>query len=499
MGGVFLEVHDLRKSFGGVKALDGVSLALREGEIHCLAGENGCGKSTLIKIISGFYKRDEGEILIGGRKIEAHSPKLAIDLGIQVVYQDLSLFPNLTVAENILFSDQLERKRKLVNWRFIVCEAAAALEKLHVDIDPSDRVGSLPLAKKQLVAIAKALFHEAKLVVLDEPTASLTQKEIDVLFSVIAELKDRGVAILLVSHKLREVIKASQYLTIMRNGQIVTQGNTSDFTEKTISYHMTGRILQGRSEIVKVDRSAAPALRVRDLGKNGCFSGISFDLWPGEILGITGLLGSGRTDVAKAIVGLDSYDSGELIVSGKSVRISSIEDAIANGIGYVPEDRVSEALFHDQSVTRNMMASSLRFYVKDLLGTLDFGKARSMVDGASSQFNIVMHDKDVAIKSLSGGNAQKVVLARWLLANANILVLNGPTVGVDVGSKFEIYLKLQELSRRGLSLVIISDDVPELVQNCHRVIVLHKGAVECELNEEGISEDAIYNLLSSLT
>jgi simple sugar transport system ATP-binding protein len=499
MKDVLVEISEVKKYFGGVKALDGVTLTLHKGEIRCLAGENGCGKSTLIKILSGTYKRDSGRIVIAGSEIDHLTPHSSMQLGIQVVYQDLSLFPNLTVAENILFSDQLDQNRKFVHWRSLFSMAKNALETIKVDIDPQDRIGSLTLAQKQLVAIAKALYHEAKLVILDEPTTSLTNKEIDLLFAVLAELKERDVSILLVSHKLREVLKISETLTIMRNGKIVTDGPTTDFDEKKISYLMTGRELLKRPNVEKIPRVGVPLLEVKGFSKEGAFSQIDFSIWPGEILGITGLLGSGRAEVAKSIVGLEQPDSGELLLSGKPIINRSVEDAVRQGIGYVPEDRLTEGLFHEQSVQDNMIVTSMGLFKTNTLGDLDITKIDTAVDQAALEFNVKMKDKHSSIQSLSGGNAQKVVLARWLLAQVDVLFLNGPTVGVDIGAKFEIYEKIKQLSKDGLSLVIISDDVPELVENCHRILVMHKGCIIKELPEGTITEDRIYEVLGSLS
>ncbi|MDX9809995.1 MAG: sugar ABC transporter ATP-binding protein [Sphaerochaetaceae bacterium] len=494
----FLEIRDIYKHFGGVKALNGVSLTLRKGEIHCLAGENGCGKSTLIKIISGYYHKDSGEIVVEDNNIDPMTPKIAISKGIQVVYQDLSLYPSMTVAENIVLADQIQNKRHIVNWKAVREQARAALSKIAVDTDVDEAVSSLPIAKKQLVSIAKALHQDAKLVILDEPTTSLTEREIDILFTVLRNLADKGMSVLLVSHKLREVLRISTRLTIMRNGLIVTSGATSEFTESSIGKFMTGREVEKKPNAMRFDRQGVPYLQVKNLSKQHCFSNVSMDFYPGEIVGITGLLGSGRSEVARAIVGLERFDSGEVLVEGKPVKLDSIDKAISAGVGYVPEDRISEGLFLEQSVKLNMISSSMQYLIKNKLGTMDFAKIREKVDSTAEQFNIVMKDREVNIKYLSGGNAQKVMLGRWLLANVKLLFLNGPTVGVDIGAKFEIYEKLRVLSEQGMMLVIISDDVPELALNCSRIIVLHKGAVVKELKDEQVTEDSINAALASL-
>jgi len=494
----FLEIKDVYKQFGGVKALNGVSLSLNTGEIHCLAGENGCGKSTLIKIISGYYHKDSGDIIIEGKSIDPVSPKIAISKGIQVVYQDLSLYPALSVAENIVLAEQVRKQRHIVNWNSLKDKAQTALKKIEADINIDETVGSLPIAKKQLVSIAKALYQEAKLVILDEPTTSLTEREIEILFKVLRNLAADGISVLLVSHKLREVLRISTRLTIMRNGEIVISGATGEFTETSIARHMTGRDMGNRPRHTHTDQAACPLLQIRNLCKQGSFANINMKFFHGEIVGITGLLGSGRSEVARSVVGLEKYDSGEILVEGKPVRLDSIEKAISVGLGYVPEDRVSEGLFSDQSVELNMTSSSLANMVRNKLGAMNFEKIHKSVDATAGQFNIVMKNRDINVKYLSGGNAQKVMLGRWLLAQVNLLFLNGPTVGVDIGAKFEIYEKLWNLSEQGMTLVIISDDVPELAMNCGRVIFLHKGSVVRELIQDEVTEDNINTTLASM-
>lgn len=498
MGKPFLELNSICKSFGGVEVLKNVSLTLNEGEIHCLAGENGCGKSTLIKIIAGFYKKDDGEIIVGGEKIESNNPKTAIANGIQVVYQDLPLYPTLSIAENIVLSNHINRSHKLVNWKSVQDEAVKALGNINLHLDVNQKVEELSIVKKQLVSIAKALYHNARLVVLDEPTTALTEKEIGILFDVLKNLASRGMSILLVTHKLREVLTISSRLTIMRNGSIVVSGNTNEFTESSISRYMTGRDVVSNKTSNKIHVDDQPFLSVKSLSKAGVFEDVDMDFHKGEIVGITGLLGSGRSEVVKSIVGLESFDSGDVSVCGKSCRFSSISNAIEAGIGYVTDDRASEGIFADRSVSDNMISASLSDFVKNHLGTMNFDLVDENIEAIRQQFNIVMKDSKMCIKYLSGGNAQKVMLGRWLLANVKLLFLNGPTVGVDIGAKFEIYEKLKELSKQGVILGIISDDVPELVINCDRVFVFHKGRIVRELRGEDVSEDVINTTLSSL-
>lgn len=498
MDAPFLEVHDICKQFGEVKVLKSISLAMRKGEIQCLAGENGCGKSTLIKIISGYYHKDSGDIIIENHKVDSMTSKYAISKGIQVVYQDLSLYPSLSIAENIVLASQIQEKKHFVKWKDVRKQAQEALKKIEVDVDVNQIVSSLPVAKKQLVSIAKALYQDAKLVILDEPTTSLTEREIDILFSVLQNLANKGMSILLVSHKLREVLRISTRLTIMRNGSMVISGETKDFTETSISKYMTGREVEKQSRKIQFSQDEKPFIEIKNLSRQGSFHDVSMSFRPGEIVGITGLLGSGRAEVVKSIIGLETFDSGTLLVDGKPCRFDSISQAIAAKIGYVTDERISEGSFSDQPVRLNMISASLPKFTKNLIGTMDEPLVKKEVASATKQFNIIMKDQEMFIKYLSGGNAQKVMLARWLLANVRILFLNGPTVGVDIGAKFEIYEKLQALSEQGMILAIISDDVPELVINCDRVIVFHKGAIVRELAREEVSEDNINSVLASL-
>ena len=494
----FLEINNVYKSFGGVEVLKGVSLSIQKGEIHCLAGENGCGKSTLIKIISGYYQKDSGELKIEGTPVSTITPRIAMSKGIQVVYQDFSLYPSMTIAENIVLADSLQKKKFLVNWKWVNSEASKALGRIKVDIDVSASVETLSIAKKQLVAIAKALYQEAKLVILDEPTTSLTEKEIDILFTVLKGLSEKGVSILLVSHKLREVLRISSRLSIMRNGVMIVSDDTENFTESSISRYMTGREVERQISSGTEADTSHPFLRVEHISRQGSFDDVSMSFCPGEIVGITGLLGSGRSEVVKSIVGLDSIDSGSVIVDGKECRFHSIDEAIKSGIGYVTDDRMSEGLFPDRSVKLNMISASLGYMVRNLFGQLDFGQISQKVDETAKQFNVVMKDPEMKIKYLSGGNAQKVMLGRWLLSNVRLLFLNGPTVGVDIGAKFDIYEKLKELNKAGMIIVIISDDVPELVLNCDRILIFHNGSIVKEMGRAEITEDAVNSSLASL-
>jgi simple sugar transport system ATP-binding protein len=490
----FLVLQEVDKWFAGVHALNKVSLTINRGEIHCLAGENGSGKSTLIKVIAGVVRPDSGRIVIAGVHRTAPHPIDAIHAGIQVIYQDFSLFPNLTVAENLALNSQLEHGKWLVNWKAVRAIAERALAQIGVEIDLDRRVERLSVADKQLVAIARALLQDARLVILDEPTTALTQREVRRLFEIIKRMQARGIASLFVSHKLREVLEISERITILRNGRKVREGEVAEFDERKIVFHMTGRELS--QERFTFDRTGKRrVLEVSGLSCRDQFRDVSFDLAAGEILGITGLLGSGRTELALSLFGVKPPDRGVVRVDGVEQRIDSIQRAVRAGIAYVPEDRVSEGLFLLQSITRNMSVSMLK-QLRGRGGLIDFRRARELVRSWVKGLAISTPDPELPVQSLSGGNQQRVVLARWLSTRAKVLILNGPTVGVDMGSKADIHAKLKELAGQGLGIVVISDDLPELVQNCNRVLVMEKGRVIGELEGEKISDTSLTLALS---
>lgn len=489
-----LSVKNISKSFVGVQALLDVSMDIKKGEVRCLAGENGCGKSTLIKIISGAYKADEGEIIVGGKSHKKLTPKEAINHGIQVIYQDFSIFPNLTVAENIAMNTLRAENARLVNWRTIRKTAQEAIERVHVNIDLDKVVETLSVADKQLVAICRALTQEAKLIIMDEPTTALTKKEVDALKEVIRRLKKDGISILFVSHKLDEVMEVSDTVTILRNGKHVIDGNIQDFDMTRFAFYMTGREIETTAFDPQM-KDGAELLKVQNLSVKGGFKDVSFTLRRGEILGITGLLGSGRTELALALFGKHSISSGKIFVNGKPAKIHSMQDAIKQGIGYVPEDRLSEGLFLTQSIERNIYVSVINDCTTRM-GSVDNRKIKELVDKMVEELTIKTPNPENLVSTLSGGNQQRVVLAKWLATNPRILILNGPTVGVDIGSKHEIHRILREIADQGIGVIIISDDIPEVMNNCSQILVMKKGrVVERTTNTETTEEVLAAKLL----
>ena len=491
-----LHVKNIKKSFGGVEALRAVDLEVGIGEIHCLAGENGCGKSTLIKIIAGFYEADHGEIELNGQKFSRITPAEAISLGVQVIYQDFSLFPNLTVMENLALNMELMNKRRLINYRRMRSIAAEAIEKIGFSIDMQELVENLSIAQKQLIAICRALLYNARLIIMDEPTSALTKKEVRSLFSVIKKLQAQGIAILFVSHKLDEVFEISEGYTILRNGTNVSTGKTKDLDAKKFAYYMTGREFTDES-YRNPEVSGTPVLGVTGFSLGNVYKDISFNLHSSEILGITGLLSSGRTELVQSIFGVQRPDSGTVMINGTQVKIHKIKDAITLGVGYVPEDRLTEGLFLSQSIGRNIVVSELK-RLSNKAGFLSNEKMRREINSWISELAIVANDYEQYVKTLSGGNQQKVVLARWLANDLKVLVLNGPTVGVDIGSKYDIHALLRRLASKGLGIIIISDDLPELLACCNRIIVMQDGRIVREMQSSQTDESQLSEIVTGV-
>ena len=484
-----LKAVDINKSFAGVHALKNVSLEIMPGEIHCLAGENGCGKSTLIKIISGVYTMDSGYIEFNGKRLTKITPVEAINNGIQVIYQDFAVFPNLTVMENLALNSELASKRKFVNWKRMrqIAEEAVSRINFHVDLDAL--VGSLSVAEKQMVAISRALMFNAKLIIMDEPTTALTKKEVKALFEIILKLKAQGIAILFVSHKLNEVFEISERFTIFRSGELVATGKTSELDDKKFTFYMTGREFENKI-FVPEKLSEKPVFELQDLTLNGYFDKVSFQLRGGEILGITGLLDSGRTELALSMFGLRPADSGKILKNGKEVKIDSPRAAIRNKIGYVPEDRLSEGLFLPQSIGENIIISEIDGLTKKG-GVYDEKKAEDEENRWVKELEIKTPTPANAASTLSGGNQQRIVLAKWMACEPDVLILNGPTVGVDIGSKHDIHDILKKQAKAGMGIIIISDDLPEVLSTCSRVLVIKNGKIVDEMNAQQATEAEI--------
>lgn len=486
-----LRIEHVSKRFGGVVALDDVSFVLHHGETCCLVGENGSGKSTMIKIISGIYTPDEGDIIINGNHYKKLTPIESIHQGIQVIYQDFSLFPNLTVAENIAINEQLAAGKKLVDWKEIYTIARHGLEKINVSIPLDAIVGTLSTADRQLIAIVKALLANARVLIMDEPTTALTKKEVATLFKTINELKSQGISTLFVSHKLSEVIEIADRTIIFRNGKKVMDQDAKGLDIKTMEFYMTGKKIDASAiTLGKVEDSRTPLLRVENLNLSHGFFDVSFELRRNEVLGITGLLGSGRRELALALFGVMPADKGKIFIEGREVLIRKIPDAVRHGIGYVPDDRIQEGIFLDQSINDNIVVSVVERLITRA-HMLNLHHLESEAKRWITQLDVKTPHGELPAKSLSGGNQQRIVLAKWLANNPKILILNGPTVGVDVGSKAEIHELIRKLAKQGIGILIISDDIPELLQTCHRILLMRAGRIVEEFRREEVTEQTL--------
>jgi len=489
----FVRMQGVVKRYGGVTALDGVDIAIQPGEAVCLAGENGSGKSTLIKILAGVEQPTGGTVHIAGRLQRRLDPRTSAAAGVMVIYQDFSLFPNLTVAENIGFASELGERRRLVDRARVRQRAKAAVQRIDVDIPIDARVESLPVAHKQLVAICRALAANARLIIMDEPTTALTEREVEILLDIIRLLKDDGVAVLFVSHKLAEVLEVCETVFVLRNGELVADGPASEFDAASLTRHMTGRDVP-QTPPSAVNAAAGTLLKVAGLGKRGAFADVGFTLAAGEVLGISGLLGSGRTSLAKALFGLVRPDEGSVSLSGRPLALGDPLAATHAGIGYVPEDRLTEGLFLTQSIVRNVAVGRLDAHARR--GFLDLPALKGEAADWLSRLKVKAPDIEAPVHSLSGGNQQRVALARWLSRAPRVLILNGPSVGVDVGSKADIHDIVRELADEGIGVIVISDDLPELLAVCHRILVMKNGRLVDDIASGQMNEAQLAHRLA---
>ncbi len=481
-----LRLRNVSKTFGGVKALQSVDFEVRQGEVHCLAGENGCGKSTLIKIVTGVYTPDPGaEIELFGEPVAAISPSRARALGIAVIWQDLALFPHMTVADNIAFDEMVGFVPRLNLGRRHRAQAQAVLDRLGVQLDLDARLLDLPIAERQVVAIARALMGEARLVFMDEPTASLTQSETDALLTVVRTLSEQGIAVVFVSHRLAEVIDISERVTVVRDGKLVGVFPTEGMTQFRLGELMTGTLHE--HTVTARDRSnAAPVLEVVELTRHGEFEDINLSIREGEVVGLTGLIGSGRTELAHALIGMHQPDVGDIRLEGAPVRMHSIRDAIARGVAYVSEDRLSLGLIQPQSISDNTAISVLDRILGGL-GLISPSRQSELVRHWISELAVKIGQPEDAVSTLSGGNQQRVVLAKWLATEPRLLILDSPTVGVDVGARAGIFRIVRQLAEEGLAILLISDEVTEVVYNADRVLHMADGKLIGEYDPNSTS------------
>ncbi|MFN2234311.1 MAG: sugar ABC transporter ATP-binding protein [Anaerolineales bacterium] len=490
----FLSLKNVSKHYVGVTALDQVDFEIYPGEIHCLVGENGSGKSTLIKIISGTVRADPGaDIIIAGEAAHDSQAIDAIHKGIQIIYQDLSLFPNLSVAENISLGQVIASRKQVVNWKEIHQISQEAMARIDVHLPLDNPVREISLADQQLVAICRAFTSDVRLLIMDEPTASLTRKEVNALLQVVQEMRAKNIATIFVSHKLDEVLQIADRVTVLRDGKKVGTYPSAELNDEKLTHLMTGKKVT-YVPFSPSQNSREPVLEVRNLSKSGYFKDINFQLYPGEIMGLTGLLGSGRTELALALFGVHHPDHGEILFEGRPVQFHSILDAMQTGISYVPEDRLTQGLVMNQSVGKNITLTTLD-HLLNHFNLLDHRKVHANIRRWVQELSIKIPSVESPVQTLSGGNQQRVVLAKWIATNPKVLILDGPTIGIDIAAKFSIHETVRALANQGLAILLISDEVPEVFQNTNRILVMHKGRLAGEFVTAQTSPSAIQDLI----
>jgi len=487
----FLKLENVSKAFPGVQALDNVSLEISKGEIHCLVGENGAGKSTLIKLLTGVHAWDSGTIVFNGQVLQNLTPQKALhELGIVPIYQELNLIPKLDVAENIFLGREiLSNKRfRFINRKEMIQRTREILARLGQDIDPTALVGSLGIGKQQMVEIAKALAVEANLLILDEPTAPLGQEEADELFSVMRQLKKQGVTIIFISHKLEEIKEIGDRLTVLRDGKKIITADVKDLSIDQIITYMVGRHIEDKYPKVKTERGEL-ALEVRHLSTPDLLHDISFKAYRGEVLGIAGLVGAGRTELARAIVGADPKSEGEIWVDGRRVDIQSPKDALKHGIALLTEDRKSQGLVLNNTVLFNSTLANLQKYLNGFLLNLNAQRQDAM--RVVKELGVKTPSLNTLVAQLSGGNQQKVVIGKWLNTKANIFIFDEPTRGIDVGAKTEVYNIINNLVKGGAAVIMISSELPEILGMSDRIIVISEGRLTAEFTREEATQEKI--------
>ncbi|HHY82681.1 MAG TPA: sugar ABC transporter ATP-binding protein [Clostridiales bacterium] len=488
MPDVLLEMKNIHKHFAGVHALNNVSLTIYAGEVHALIGENGAGKSTLMKVLTGIHEKDHGQIFFRGREVDIKTPQEAQALGINMIHQELNLMPHLTVAQNIYIGRE-PMKGIFLDERKINQMAGELLKSLKIDIDPATRVSNLTIAKQQMVEIAKALSFDSSLLIMDEPSAALTEGEIQELFKFIRDLKARGHSIIYITHRLDELPHIADRITVLRDGQYVDTVNIHDVTKQQIISMMVGRIIYDQPKSKSnVPEDAPVVLEVRNLVAPNV-SNVSFTLRRGEILGFAGLMGAGRTETMRAIFGADPLESGEILINRKKVNITSPSDAIAHGISYLSEDRRAFGLAIGLSVKDNAVMANLEEYSKMFF--VDDKQVKKVTNEYIEKLSIKTPSITQLVKNLSGGNQQKIVVAKWLIRNSDIFIFDEPTRGIDVGAKSEIYGLIHQLAAENKSIIMVSSEIPELLRMCDRIIVMCEGRVTGELSIDEATQEKI--------
>lgn len=485
-----IEMKDIYKSFGKNDVLKGVDFTLNDGEIHALVGENGAGKSTLMNILSGVLSKDKGEILIDGKEVDISDTNVAKKYGISFIHQELSDWPELTVMDNIfmnneikngIFLDKAKMRKKCIE----------LLERFDLDINPKTKVSELSVGQRQMMEIAKANLNKVNVLILDEPTSALTNNEIDKLFKLIKRLRDKNVSMIYISHRMEEIFSLTNKITVMRDGKSVSVMNTNKTDEREVVSYMVGRDIGDFYPEMDAEISDVK-IELKNFNREGFFKDINIKAKKGEVLGISGLMGAGRTEIMRSVFGLDPKDSGEVFIDGKKIEIKNPADAIKNKIGFVTENRQEEGLILDESIRENISLLNFDKFSKNSF--IDKAKEKNLSDNLVDSFKVKTQSSESKISDLSGGNQQKVVFAKWYAIGPEILILDEPTKGVDVGAKREIYDLIKELTKKAVSIILISSDLPELISLSNRIYVIHEGKIQGELLKKDASQEKIMTL-----
>lgn len=488
-----LDMKQIIKSFNGVEVLHGIDFSLRAGTVHALMGENGAGKSTLMKVLAGVHKCDDGEIWLKGKKTEIQSPRHAQELGIAMIHQELSPVPEMTVAENI-FLGREPRKGLFVDYKKMYTDTEKLLGEMKVRVSPRAKIGRLKVADQQLIEISKAISLNADIIVMDEPTSAITDQEVEILFKTIADLKKKGTGIIYISHKMDEIFRIADDITVLRDGTYVNSWEAKDIDNNTLIKNMVGRELNEIFPKIKVPAKDV-VMEVRHFTKENQFEDISFLVREGEILGIAGLIGAGRTELMNAIFGLEKPDSGEVFFEGRKVEIRRPSDAIRHGIAYVTEDRKNEGLVLEMGVGQNITIASMKTLSSGMF--IKRQEEKKTIDDQIRALRIKVHSPRQLVGKLSGGNQQKVVLAKWMMKNPKLLILDEPTRGIDIGAKSEIYKLMGEFVEKGNSIIMISSEMPEAMGMSDRILVLSNGRLSGELSREEFAQEDIMKMAVS--
>ena len=490
-----LIMKGISKTFPGVKALDEVSFEIISGEVHSLIGQNGAGKSTLMGILNGITKPDDGQILFNNKVVKIDDPKDAFNLNLSIVHQEFALCNNLTVAENIYLGDEPHNKSGFVNYKKMHLDSKILLESINVNLSTNKIVGNLNTSQWQIIEICKALAKKPKFIVMDEPTASLDEKQIDNLFEIINTLKNNGIGIIYISHKLKEIIHISDRITVLKDGKINDSFLKNEVNEEGLIKSMIGKNISIKNNNQNIINFQKPILKINNYSYSNTFKKIRMDLYEGEILGLSGLLGSGANELLRCIFGIIKQDNGQLSLNDKVVTINKPRDAIVNGIGYIPSDRKNEGLIQNNSIKDNSVLTIFNKLTK--MGFFKFNAAAKTTNNYVKKLDIKASNIDSFVMNLSGGNQQKVVIAKWLVKNCKILLFDEPTRGIDIAAKTQIWKLISEFTNEGGSVIVVSNEIPELIINCNRIITMQKGLISNTFNHEDFNEQKISLNISS--